>query len=76
MLTSSVPLITIEVTPDIALKIRGMAEAGVFAIQTGNASINFHEGSIKSIKTEIMSYPSATSTASRVVLDVSSVPSD
>ena len=52
-----IPLITIEVTPDIAKKIRDCAEAGVFGIRTGNATINFHEGIIKSIKTEFYSYP-------------------
>ena len=50
-------LISIEVTPDIATKIRGMAEAGVFSIKTGNAQLNFHEGILKSIKTEFFSYP-------------------
>lgn len=52
-----IPLVVIEVTPDIALKIRGLAEAGVFSIKTGNATINFHEGAVKSIKTEYFSYP-------------------
>ena len=50
-------LIKIEVTPDIAAKIRFMAESGIFAIKTGNANLNFHEGVLKSIKTELMSYP-------------------
>lgn len=50
-------LIKIEVTPDIAYTIRALAEAGVFAIKTGNASLNFHEGVLKSIKTELMTYP-------------------
>jgi hypothetical protein len=53
-----IPLISLEITPDIALKIRGLAEAGVFAIHTGNATLNFHEGVLKSIKTELYSYPS------------------
>lgn len=48
-----VNLISIEVTPDIAAKIRGLAEAGVFAIHTGNANLNFHEGILKSVKTEL-----------------------
>lgn len=51
------PTITIEVTPDIAAKIRAMAEAGVFSIKTGNAAVNFHEGTIKSIKTDFFYYP-------------------
>lgn len=49
-------LVNIEVTPDIAEKIRFMAESGVFAIKTGNASLNFLNGGLKSIKTEITSY--------------------
>lgn len=56
-MSNSSMTITIEVTPDIAAKIRGMAEAGVFAIGTGNATLNFHEGVLKSIKTELFSYP-------------------
>lgn len=51
------PTITIEVTHDIASKIRACAEAGIFSIHTGNATINFHKGLIKSIKTEFFSYP-------------------
>ena len=51
------PLITIQVTPDIAFKIRALAEAGVFAIKTGNATVNFHEDKIKSIKTDFFYYP-------------------
>ena len=61
MKPNSSPIITIEVTADIALKIRQMAENGVFSIVTGNASLNFHEGALKSVKTEvtthIKSYP-------------------
>lgn len=49
-------LITIEVTPDIAAKIRLMAESGLFAIKTGNATLNFHSGALKSIKTELYTY--------------------
>lgn len=52
-----IPLISIEVTPDIASKIRACAEAGVFSIRTGNATLNFLNGNIKSIKTEFFSYP-------------------
>lgn len=50
------PLISIEVTPDIAQKIRFMAESGVFALKTGNITLNFHEGELKTIKTEMYSY--------------------
>jgi hypothetical protein len=51
------PLITLQITPDIATKIRALAEAGVFAIKTGNATINFLDDTIKSIKTEYYTYP-------------------
>lgn len=54
---SSFELIKIEVTPDIAAKIRFLAESGIFAINTGNATLNFKDGLIKSIKTELYSYP-------------------
>lgn len=54
MLTSD--LIKIEVTPDIAFKIRLMAESGLFAIKTGNAQCNFINGELKSIKTELYTY--------------------
>jgi len=52
-------LIKIEVTPDIASKIRFLAESGIFAIHTGNATLNFKDGLLKSIKTELYSYPQA-----------------
>lgn len=59
-------LVTIQVTEDIAAKIRFMAESGVFAITTGNASLNFHNGMLKSIKTEMMSYPQVVNEAPTV----------
>lgn len=49
-------LVTIEVTPDIAAKIRLLAESGCFAINTGNATLNFHKGQLKSVKTEVYTY--------------------
>jgi len=49
-------LISIEVTPDIAAKLRFLAESGVFAIKTGNATLNFHEGELKTIKIELYTY--------------------
>lgn len=49
-------LIQIQVTPDIATKIRLLAESGFFAIKTGSAQCNFHEGVLKSIKTELLTY--------------------
>lgn len=53
-------LTTIEVTDDIAAKIRFLAESGVFAIKTGNAVLNFHEGELKTIKTEFFTYAPKT----------------
>lgn len=50
-------LIKIEVTADIASKIRACAEAGVFSINTGNFQVNIANGIIKSIKTELYTYP-------------------
>ena len=50
-------LIKIEVTPDIAAKIRFLAESGIFSIKTGTASLNFKDSELKSIKTELYSYP-------------------
>lgn len=47
------PTITIEVTPDIAAKIRGMADSGVFAIIKGSATLNFVNGVLKIVKTEV-----------------------
>lgn len=50
-------LITIEVTPDIAAKIRFMAEGGVFAMAGGSATLNFApNGELKSIKRELFTY--------------------
>lgn len=51
-----IPLISLEVTPDIATKIRLMAESGIFSIKTGNAIMNFQGGDLKSIKTELFTY--------------------
>lgn len=63
-------LITIEVTPDIGAKIRGMAEAGVFAIQKGSATLNFVEGELKSIKTEIFTHLSPPLSTSVTTSDI------
>lgn len=51
------PLITIQVTEDIAAKIRFMADAGIFAIAKGSATLNFSDNNLLSVKTEIYSYP-------------------
>lgn len=51
------PLISLQVSEDIATKIRFLAESGVFAMDTGNVSLNFSKGELKSIKTERYCYP-------------------
>lgn len=56
-MSTSRGLISLQITEDIAIKIRGMAEAGVFSIETGNAVLSFKDGKLKSIKTEMYSYP-------------------
>lgn len=55
MLSSS--LIKIEVTPDIAAKIRALAEEGVFTLETGSAEIHFKDGALLKIITHRTSYP-------------------
>lgn len=52
-----IPLITVQITPDIAAKLLFMSESGLFSIQKGNATLNFDAGQLKSIKTELYSYP-------------------
>lgn len=57
MQVTQIPLIPIEVTPDIATKIRFMVESGVFDIRGGNATLSFDpKGNLKSIKRELFSY--------------------
>lgn len=52
-----IPLIAIELTPDIAVKLRFMVEEGVFDVRGGNVTLNFApNGSLKSIKKELFSY--------------------
>lgn len=53
-----------QVTPDIAVKIRALAEAGVFSMVKGNVSLNFDGGELKSVKTEVYSYPQGGSSQS------------
>lgn len=38
-----IPLITIELTPDVAVKLRFMMESGVFDIRSGSAKLNFND---------------------------------
>lgn len=52
-----IPLISLQVTPDIAAKLLFMSESGLFSIRKGNAILNFDGGKLKSIKTELYCYP-------------------
>lgn len=61
------PLISLQVSTDIAEKIRFMAESGVFALETGNVQLNCVEGKIKSIKTERYTYPKLSTTQETTV---------
>ncbi len=57
MLISEIPLIGIEVTPDIAAKLRFMVESGVFDIRGGSATLMFDPaGKLKSIKRELYTH--------------------
>lgn len=58
MLTvTEIPLISIELTPDIAGKLRFMVEAGVFDMRGGSATLNFApNGELKSVKKELFVY--------------------
>lgn len=55
-LIGNMNLISIEVTPDIASKIRFMAEEGVFALEKGSATLHFEGGKLLTIKTERYSH--------------------
>ncbi len=53
-----VPLISVELTPDVAIKLRFLMESGVFDIKGGNAVLSFDAtGQLKTIKRELFSYP-------------------
>ena len=47
---------SIEVTPDIAIKLRIMAESGLFSLKDGNATLNFKNGQLLTIKSELYTY--------------------
>lgn len=54
-----VPLIPVELTPDIAIKLRFMIESGIFDMRGGNAVLSFApNGELKSIKKEQFMYAS------------------
>lgn len=49
-----IPLIKVELTPDIAIKLRFLMESGVFDMRGGNATLSFApNGELKSIKKEL-----------------------
>lgn len=49
-------LVAIEITPETASKIRLMADAGIFDMVTGNATLSFLDGNLKTVKTERFTY--------------------
>lgn len=52
-----VQLIPVELTPDIATKLRFMIENGVFDMRGGNVTLNFApNGELKSLKKETFVY--------------------
>lgn len=55
-----IPLIPVELTPDIAVKLRFMVESGVFDVRGGNVTLSFDQGgTLKTIKKEIFTYATA-----------------
>lgn len=56
MLTGEIPTIQLEITPDIAEKIRFMSEEGVFGLLTGSAELHFKDGRLLKIITHRTSY--------------------
>jgi len=57
--TITVPLVSVELTPDMAEKLRFMVQSGVFDIRGGNATLSFApNGELKSIKRELFTYKS------------------
>ncbi len=64
-------LISIEVTPDIAAKIRLMAEAGVFALKDGSATLYFKGSHLTTIKSELYTYAKIDNTEISPILTVS-----
>lgn len=57
------PTISIEVTADIASKIRLMAEAGVFGLKTGQVTLNIKQGALTTVKLEQFTYAQDLSTS-------------
>lgn len=52
-----IPLISVELTPDVAIKLRFMMESGLFDMKGANAILSFDEkGTLKTIKKETFYY--------------------
>jgi len=52
-----IPLIPVELTPDVAIKLRFMMESGVFDVKGGNVVLSFDaNGQLKTIKRELFSH--------------------
>ena len=59
----TVTLISVELTPDIAVKLRFLIESGVMDMRGGSATLNFApNGELKSIKKETFVYADKLST--------------
>lgn len=65
------PLITVEVTADIAEKIRFMAEQGVFGIIDGSAELHFKKGRLGTVMTKRISYSQVDKVEISPILHVS-----
>ena len=62
-------LIKLEVTEDIAAKIRAFANEGIFALNTGSAELHFKDGNLLKIVTHRVTYthpPTETSPENHV----------
>ena len=53
-------LIAVELTPQTALKIRQMAQEGVFSMSTGNIELHFKDGNLLKIVTHKTTYTQAS----------------
>lgn len=60
-------LINIEVTSDIAIKIRQLAEEGIFTLNKGNVIINIDNGNFLTLKVERITHPKTLSTENNLL---------
>ena len=61
-------LIAVELTPQAALKIRQMAQEGVFNMSTGNIELHFKDGNLLKIVTHKTTYTQANDVAKESVV--------